>query len=540
MNINEIELMAEKGDAKAQTILGVCYAHGEGVERDPTKALSLFLEAAKQNEPSALANTGECYMYGIGTKKNMKLAISFLSRACDYDIPEALSSLGTIYVTGDGVDANPQKAVTFFSRAAEQNFPEAIANLGRCYFEGVGVDKNMEKALSLFSQAHGYGALSEVALAKIAEKVDDVVRLADERNRDAQYFAGLIFWDAIGVSRDLEKAFNYYHQAAEQGHAIAMFLIGDKFFQAEDYFHAEYWLEKSIHSGGKKAAAMLEEARQAIYNNGKYLLVKILDKEWAEKFIGGDLFMRYLGYFGGINLMMSEDSSIDNEYRGDKYEGLGATLGDKQEGTAMGLYEERFAQRKIFCMYALDIDEKRNVIMPIDPRISDFGDTAIVIIDVPQFLSRVTAALSSKYGDKYWCSYSRVKYDLNLQKDRTYCEFNKKASLAWQREFRVSLDLSDGRISKRTWDSMTDFVRFTNPWKVDDDALSDFNSEAIIVNIGNIRDICIEVATNELIENCEKYINETLYPIPKANTLLHPNMYETYMGVFRPAFFRTD
>ena len=242
MNITELIELATKGDAMSQTNLGICYLHGEGVECDPAKAFALFLEAAKQNEPAALTNAGECYMYGVGTEKNITKAISLLSRACDFDIPEALSSLGIIYITGDGVDFNPQKAVDLFSRAAEQNFPEAIANLGRCYFEGVGVERNLEKSLSYFSQAHGFGALSEVALSNIAKDIDEIVELGDKGNSDAQYFAGMIFWDAIGVPQDLERAFISYHKAAVQGYVIAMFLVGDKYNQSKDYFRAEFWL----------------------------------------------------------------------------------------------------------------------------------------------------------------------------------------------------------------------------------------------------------------------------------------------------------
>jgi len=42
------KLLAEQGDARAQTLLGLMYANGEGVPEDDAKALCLYTKATKQ------------------------------------------------------------------------------------------------------------------------------------------------------------------------------------------------------------------------------------------------------------------------------------------------------------------------------------------------------------------------------------------------------------------------------------------------------------------------------------------------------------
>ena len=44
---------AEKGDADAQCKLGVCYLHGEGVEKDEHEAVKWYRKAAEQGNADA-------------------------------------------------------------------------------------------------------------------------------------------------------------------------------------------------------------------------------------------------------------------------------------------------------------------------------------------------------------------------------------------------------------------------------------------------------------------------------------------------------
>ena len=48
MTIEELRVLAKKGDAKAQNNLGVYYARGEGVRKNLLKAVEWYTKAAEQ------------------------------------------------------------------------------------------------------------------------------------------------------------------------------------------------------------------------------------------------------------------------------------------------------------------------------------------------------------------------------------------------------------------------------------------------------------------------------------------------------------
>jgi len=61
--------------------LGIMYARGIGVERDPQKSLTLFLTAASYRYPEAMINLATMYTSGIGTKRDNEVAYGWLRAA---------------------------------------------------------------------------------------------------------------------------------------------------------------------------------------------------------------------------------------------------------------------------------------------------------------------------------------------------------------------------------------------------------------------------------------------------------------------------
>ncbi len=60
----DIRAKAEKGDAKAQGNLGLCYDNGEGVAKDAAEAVKWYRKAAEQGLTQAQFNLGNCYRQG--------------------------------------------------------------------------------------------------------------------------------------------------------------------------------------------------------------------------------------------------------------------------------------------------------------------------------------------------------------------------------------------------------------------------------------------------------------------------------------------
>jgi hypothetical protein len=86
--------LAEKGDASAQSMIGVMYRDGEGIPKDAQKAVFWFRKAAEQGE--------------------------VLSQF----------ELGHMYANGQGVPEDDHQAAAWYRKAAEQGYPGAQINLG--------------------------------------------------------------------------------------------------------------------------------------------------------------------------------------------------------------------------------------------------------------------------------------------------------------------------------------------------------------------------------------------------------------------------
>src|ERR1700735_3694397 len=62
--------LAAHGDANAEVNLGIMYAHGLGVERNPETAMQLFQESAAQGNGQAQFQLGLLYAKGVGVQQN--------------------------------------------------------------------------------------------------------------------------------------------------------------------------------------------------------------------------------------------------------------------------------------------------------------------------------------------------------------------------------------------------------------------------------------------------------------------------------------
>lgn len=176
----------------------------------------------------------------------------------------------------------------------------------------------------------------------------------------------------------------------------------------------------------------------------------------------------------------------------------------------VGLIDVLKYKEKIFCLYALEYDENRCQFIKPDPRISDFGDTAVIIHNPQQFLYRICNAMIQRFGNEFWISFMGVDYNVEFSTSQPYDEFCKSLSYSWQKEFRIALDLVQGKFDPDTLKDVTDFVRLTFPGKIVEDTNPDSLADSITLNIGNIRGICTSIPISEFVK-----CNNILIHIPK-------------------------
>ena len=200
--LREWGLLAEQGDADAQSNLGRMYDTGKGVPKDYAVAASWYRKAAEQGHAAAQYNLGVMHGKGHGVAQDFTAAALWYHKAAGQGVASAQHNLGVMYKMGEGVPQDDAAAALWYRMAAEQGHAAAQANLGFMYDTGQGVRQDYAKAVEWCQKA------------------------AEQGHVVAQTFLGFMYDNGQGVQQDYVKAVMWYRKAAEQGHPPAQASLG--------------------------------------------------------------------------------------------------------------------------------------------------------------------------------------------------------------------------------------------------------------------------------------------------------------------------
>ena len=118
---------AVRGDAKAQNLLGCCYAHSRGVAKDEVESALWWEKAAENGDADAQLSIGVVYANGTcGKQEDAKMAFDFFRAAAAQNNATALDWVGECYKAGFGVEQNMQRATELFHEAADVRLSEEL------------------------------------------------------------------------------------------------------------------------------------------------------------------------------------------------------------------------------------------------------------------------------------------------------------------------------------------------------------------------------------------------------------------------------
>jgi hypothetical protein len=115
--------LAEQGDARAQTLIGLIFHLGREVPRDESEARRWFLRAAEQGDPDAPSYLGRIHYEGRGVPQDYVEAAKWYRLAAERNNPTAQYNLGIMYWNGKGVERDKISAHVWFNLASA-GFPE--------------------------------------------------------------------------------------------------------------------------------------------------------------------------------------------------------------------------------------------------------------------------------------------------------------------------------------------------------------------------------------------------------------------------------
>lgn len=106
----ETKASAEKGNPVAQNNLGVMFATGQGVTRDPKAAAQWYEKAGEQGYAVAQHNLGGLYEQGLGVPQDFGAAAVWYALAAEQGDAWAQVSLATLHAEAKLTDSDPATA----------------------------------------------------------------------------------------------------------------------------------------------------------------------------------------------------------------------------------------------------------------------------------------------------------------------------------------------------------------------------------------------------------------------------------------------
>ena len=149
----ELEQLAERGDAHAQYLMGQLYRDGPLLIPDSRKAKHWLTQAAKQGLPEAQYALGKLLLSNDWEVRDPDEGICWLKEAAENGNQWAAYRLGKEYLTGEAVTKDTSKAAEWFTRSAEAGNQYAQYMLGKLYLMGQGVQQDQVQAMDWFSRS---------------------------------------------------------------------------------------------------------------------------------------------------------------------------------------------------------------------------------------------------------------------------------------------------------------------------------------------------------------------------------------------------
>jgi len=187
--------LADEGNSWSQYILSLMYESGQGVEKNQKESVKWLILAAESGVPKIQYDLGIRYFYGYGIEQNFNEAAKWWESSANAGIADSQYNLGLMYYRGIGVSKDKNKARILIKKAASQDHDKAQHRLAMIYALD---DEDFLTSLSWLRAS------------------------AKQNNTEAQYNLGVFHEKGYGVSKDLDKAKEWYQLAADQGLEVAI------------------------------------------------------------------------------------------------------------------------------------------------------------------------------------------------------------------------------------------------------------------------------------------------------------------------------
>lgn len=242
-------------DAEEQFRLGQKYFKGDGVGKDPAKAVELYRMAAEQGHAAAQFNLGSCFHNGEGVEKDYAQAVAWYKKAQESGfgkMAETMISSAYSDERDEKVAQERRKEQQKLEQAAAGGDVRAAEQLGRkCR------DRNQFKAAVYWLKQPAalkdrdclclLGNIYVYDLKDPASGIPYLTKSSEAGSDDAPRTLGRLYRCGSGTEKDLSKAVQYFRIAYERNpHYYTAEEVGDCCMEMGDYKNAVVWYNKAI------------------------------------------------------------------------------------------------------------------------------------------------------------------------------------------------------------------------------------------------------------------------------------------------------
>ena len=228
---------------------------------------------AERGDTAALSVLGTLHAEGVGCEKNLVIAVRYLERAAAQGNANAYYYLGDLFTTGKSFEVDINRALANYRLAAEHGIFVAYETMGDIFSDGKLIARNLAHAVDLYDKAVAAGV--ETAKPKsedLKAKREKFFKYAKEAEYldPAQCFRYSAISTAMGyvpamkllahlyevgkgTKKDRQTAFHWYNTALESGDKHAAYEVGRCYAYgvgtAFDYKKAKAYLKAALDAG---------------------------------------------------------------------------------------------------------------------------------------------------------------------------------------------------------------------------------------------------------------------------------------------------
>jgi TPR repeat protein len=144
------KLMADKSDAWAACVYGVCLEKGKGVKVDLTEAAKYYKQSAVKGDTHGEYYYG-CFLYrDRGEPQNLSNAVKYFGLSADKGNASAQWMYGNCMRSGEWGVQDVHYAARYYKLSAMQGNSGGQYEYARCLYEGTGVARDVNEAAKYF------------------------------------------------------------------------------------------------------------------------------------------------------------------------------------------------------------------------------------------------------------------------------------------------------------------------------------------------------------------------------------------------------